>query len=124
MTQRTKLPNGARGLALCTSLMMGTLVLGSDLLSVSQAHAEKRRTCAMNPVQQSICIYQTILADVARTYAQRGGGGISSIVQNTTTTFTVHIAQERRKDLLNYTVRIGPDGGVTILGKTESTQSY
>ena len=54
----------------------------------------------MDPVQQSICIYQAILADVAKTYTPRGGGGISSIVQTSTTTFTVQIAQEARKDLL------------------------
>lgn len=78
----------------------------------------------MDPVQQSICVYQAILADVAKTYTTRGGGGISSIVQNSTTTFTVQIAQEGRKDLLNYTVRIGADGKVEIVGRTESTQSY
>ena len=78
----------------------------------------------MDPVQQSICIYQAILADVAKTYKPRGGGGISSIVQTSTTTFTVQIAQEGRTDLLNYTVKIGPDGKVEIVGKTESTRSY
>ena len=78
----------------------------------------------MDPVQQSICVYQAILADVAKTYRQRGGGGISSIVQTSTTTFTVQIAQEGRKDLLNYTVKIGPGGKVEVVGKTESTQSF
>ena len=78
----------------------------------------------MDPVQQSICIYQAILADVAKTYAQRGGGGISSIVQKSTTTFTVEIAQEGRKDLLNYTVKIGSGGKVEIVDKKQGTQSY
>jgi hypothetical protein len=78
----------------------------------------------MDPVQQSICVYQAILADVAKTYAPRGGGGISSIVQTSTTTFTVQIAQEGRQDLLNYTVKIGADGKVEIVGKTEGTRSY
>ena len=78
----------------------------------------------MDPVQQSICIYQAILADVAKTYTRRGGGGISSIVQTSTTTFTVQIAQEGRQELLNYTVKIGPDGKVEIVGKTEDTRSH
>ena len=78
----------------------------------------------MDPVQQSICVYQAILADVAKTYTPRGGGGISSIVQTSTTTFTVQIAQEGRKDLLNYTVKIGADGKVEIVERTESTKSY
>ena len=78
----------------------------------------------MDPVQQSICIYQAILADVAKTYTRGGGGGISSIAQTSTTTFTVQIAQEGRKDLLNYTVKVGPDGKVEIVSKTEGTRSY
>ena len=78
----------------------------------------------MDPVQQSICIYEAILADVAKTYTLRGGGGISSIAQTSTTTFTVQIAQEGRKDLLNYTVKIGSGCKVEIVDKTESTQSY
>ena len=78
----------------------------------------------MDPVQQSICIYQAILADVAKTYTLRGGGGISSIMQTSTTTFTVQIGQEGRKDLLNYTVKVSSDGKVEIVGKTESTQTY
>ena len=78
----------------------------------------------MDPVQQSISIYQAILADLAKTYTLRGGGGISSIMQTSTTTFTVQIGQEGRKDLLNYTVKVGPDGKVEIVGKTENTQTY
>ena len=78
----------------------------------------------MDPVQQSICIYQAILADLAKTYSQRGGGGISSIVQTSTTTFTVQIAQEGRKDLLNYTVKIGSGGKVEIVDKKQGTQSF
>lgn len=78
----------------------------------------------MDPVQQSICVYQAILADLAKTYTPRGGGGISAITQTSTTTFTVQVAQEGRTDLLNYTVRIGADGKVEIVGKTEGTQSH
>lgn len=78
----------------------------------------------MDPVQQSICIYQAILADVAKTYTLRGGGGISSITQTSTTAFAVHIAQEGRKDVLNYTVKIGAGGKVEIVSKTQSTQSF
>jgi hypothetical protein len=78
----------------------------------------------MDPIQQSIRIYQAILADVAKTYTPRGGGGINSIVQTSTTTFTVQIAQEGREDLLNYTVTIGADGIVEIAGKTEGTKPH
>jgi hypothetical protein len=92
-------------------------------LKAGAAAAQQSRACSMNPVQQSICIYQAILADVAKTYRLTGGGGISSIVQDSTTAFTVHIAQEGRTDLLNYSVKIGAGGKVEIVGRTESTQS-
>jgi hypothetical protein len=124
MTQQVKSPRSESVLTLSAVLIIGSLVLGSNLLTVGQAHAQKSRNCAMDPVQQSVCIYQAILADVAKTYGQRGGGGISSIVQTSSTTFTVQIAQESRRDLVNYTVKISSDGGVAIVDKTESTQSY
>lgn len=78
----------------------------------------------MDPIQQSICIYQAILADVDKTYKLRGGGGISSVKQTSSTTFTVTIAQEGREDLLNYTVKIGSAGKVEIVNKTEATHSF
>jgi len=77
----------------------------------------------MDPVQQSVCIYQTILADVEKTYRPRGGGGISSIVQTADTTFKVKLLQEGRIDHLDYTVRIGAGGKVKIVDKKESTQT-
>jgi len=102
----------------------GLATLAAICLPAGNANALQQRTCAMDPVQQSICIYQAILADVAKTYKPSGGGGISSIKQTSTTTFVVQIAQEGRHDLLNYSVKIGPAGKVEIVGKTEGTQSY
>jgi hypothetical protein len=124
MAERAKSPGRAGVVALSLVLVAGSGLAGQRLLMPGEAIAQQSRTCAMDPVQQSICVYQAILADVARTYTARGGGGISSIVQTSTTTFTVQIAQEGRKDLLNYTVKIAPDGTVEITGKTEGTRSY
>src|SRR5262245_3215387 len=124
MEQRVKPPRRAGVVALVAVLAVGSGLAGSHLLTPGEAVAQPSRTCAMEPVQQSISDYQAILADVAKTYKTRGGGGISSIVQTSTTTFTVQIAQEGRTDLLNYTVKIGADGKVDIVGKTESTKSY
>jgi hypothetical protein len=97
---------------------------GSFLLASAKTGVQPSRSCSMDALKQSISIYEAILADVAKTYRQRGGGGISAIVQKTTTTFTVQIAQEGRKDLLTYEVEIGPGGKVKIASKVESTQSY
>ena len=119
-----KSPKRTGAVALVAVLVLGSWLLGSYLFTAGEADAQQSRTCVMNPIQQSICIYQAILADVAKTYTLRGGGGISSIVQTSTTTFTVQIAQEGRKDLLNYTIRIGSGGKVAIVDKAESTQTY
>ena len=125
MEKRAKSPKRAGGVALVAVLVAGSSwLVGSHLLTMGEANAQQPRTCAVDPVQQSICIYQAILADVAKTYPLRGGGGISSIVQTSTTTFTVQIGQEGRKDLLNYTVKIGSGGKVEIVDKKQSTQSY
>jgi hypothetical protein len=94
------------------------------LLALGAANAQQRRSCAMDPLQQSICIYEAILADLTKSYKLRGGGGISSIAQTSSTTFTVQVAQEGRKDLLNYTVKVGADGKVEIVDRKESTKSY
>lgn len=99
-------------------------LVGSALPGPVEADAQPSRNCAMDPLQQSICIYEAILADVASSYPHRGGGGISSIVQKSTTSFAVQIAQEGRKDILTYEVEIGEDGEVVIAGKVESTESY
>ena len=106
------------------AFVAGCCLVGSYMLTAREANAQQSRTCAMDPVQQSICIYQAILADLDKTYTMRGGGGISSIVQNSTTTFTVQIAQEGRKDIVNYTVKIGSGGKVEIVDRKQSTQSY
>jgi hypothetical protein len=124
MEQRAKSPAGAGIVAAVAVMVVGSWLAGSSLLPAGEAAAQPARTCTMDAVQQSICIYQAILADVAKTYTPRGGGGVSSIVQTSTTTFTVQILQEGRKDLLKYTVKIGSGGKVEIVDRTESTQSY
>jgi hypothetical protein len=123
MDERAKSPKSAGVVTLVAVLVTGSWLVGSYLLTAGEA-AQQPRTCAMDPVEQSICIYQAILADVAKTYSLRGGGGISSIAQTSTTTFTVQIAQEGRKDVLNYTVKIGSGGKVEIVDKKQSTQSF
>jgi hypothetical protein len=123
MNERAKTPKSV-GVALVAALVAGFWLGGSHLLTMGEANAQQPRTCAMDPVQQSICIYQAILSDLAKTYSQRGGGGISSIVQKSTTTFAVQISQEGRKDLLDYTVKIGSGGKVEIVDKKEGTKSF
>lgn len=83
------------------------------------ADAATARDCQMDAIEYSICVYEAILADIDENYPLRGGGGISGIVQNTTTSFTARISQEGRVDLITYEIEPGPDGGVSITGRVE-----
>jgi hypothetical protein len=107
------------------AVLLGAALLADlPLSTTAAAQAKPTRNCKMDAIEQSICIYQAILADVSKTYQQRGGGGISGIVQKSTTTFTVQLAQEGHTDIVTYTVKIGPDGKVKIVEKTQSSESY
>lgn len=77
----------------------------------------------MEAVEQSICILETLLADVRTSYRLRGGGGISGIVQKGTRQFQVQIAQEGRVDLIDYEVSVAADGSVKIASRKESSSS-
>ena len=77
------------------------------------------RDCSKDVIEQSVCIYKAILDDVSRNYRMRGGGGISRVVQNSTTSYSVHIQQEGHQDVRTYEVKLGAKGKVTIVGVTE-----
>jgi hypothetical protein len=80
--------------------------------------------CSKDVIEQSVCIYQAILADIRKNYRLRGGGGISSITQNSTTSFTAGLAQEGRVDLLHYEIKLDASGRVSIAGRSQGTRSY
>lgn len=77
----------------------------------------------MDVIEQSVCIYKAILDDVATNYRMRGGGGISRLVQSSTTSYSVYIQQEGHQDVRTYEVKTGPKGKVTITSVTEATVS-
>lgn len=103
------------------NLTMVALVLSGVLGLLGPAHATGKR-CQMNAIERSRCIIEAILADISRTYKQVGGGGISGIKQNSTTSFTVSIVQEERVDLLTYEARIDGKGKVSVTKTGEGTQ--
>ena len=82
------------------------------------------RNCKMDAIKQSVCIYQAILEDVDKNYSMRGGGGISRVVQNSTTSYSVHLLQEGREDVRIYEVKVASNGKVTITNVTEKTISH
>lgn len=101
---------------------MLTLVLSGMLGLLGPAHATGKR-CQMNAIERSRCIIEAILADISRSYGQVGGGGISAIKQNSTTSFTVSISQEERVDLLTYEATVDAKGKVSVKKTGEDTRS-
>lgn len=104
------------------NLAMVILVLSGMVGLLGPAHATGKR-CQMNAIERSKCIIEAILADISRTYSQVGGGGISAIKQNSTTSFTVSISQEERVDLLTYEATIDGKGKVSVRKTGEATRS-
>ncbi|WP_332694776.1 hypothetical protein [Bosea sp. (in: a-proteobacteria)] len=99
------------------------IILLSGLLGLlTPAHATGKR-CQMNAIERSKCIIEAILADISRSYKEIGGGGISAIKQNSTTSFTVSIAQEGRVDLLTYEAQVDGKGKVSVSKTGTDTQS-
>lgn len=101
---------------------MVILVLSGMLGLLGPTHATGKR-CQMNAIERSKCIIEAILADISRTYTQVGGGGISAIKQNSTSSFTVSISQEERVDLLTYEATIDAKGKVSVRKTGEDTKS-
>lgn len=104
------------------NLAMLTLVVSGMLGLLGPAHATGKR-CQMNAIERSKCIIEAILADISRSYKQVGGGGISAIKQNSTTSFTVSISQEERVNLLTYEATVDAKGTVSVKKTGESTKS-
>jgi hypothetical protein len=95
------------------------------VLPKSPAHAKQSAKCDTDAIAQSACIYQAILADVDKTYRARGGGEISSIQETSAMNYRVRLPQIiERVDILDYTVRIGVDGEVEIVGMKVGVESY
>lgn len=79
--------------------------------------------CGESALKKSICIIEAILKNVEETYHFVGGGGISSIKQDSTKTFTVSISQEERVDLITYTIEMSPENIVTIKNRKAGTKN-
>jgi hypothetical protein len=105
---------------------VAAVVLGLAMLPAPTATAGKTNEtegCNMDPVTQSVCIYRLILDDIDSAYPMRGGGGISSISQQSSTGFTATLAQEGHEDLRHYEIAIGDDGTPAIAAVTTETHS-
>jgi hypothetical protein len=105
---------------------VAAVVLALAMLPAPTATAGKTKQtegCNMDPVTRSVCIYRLILDDIDSAYPMRGGGGISSITQQSSTAFTATLAQEGHEDLRHYEIAAGDDGTPAIASVTTETHS-
>lgn len=99
-------------------------LIGLSPSKTASAATPATRSCTMDAIKRSICIYQAILEDVDKHYPMRGGGGIGRIVQNSTTSYSAYLLQEGHEDVRTYEVKVAPDGKVTIARVTEETVTH
>lgn len=67
------------------------------------------------------CLIRAALDDLARTYKNVGGGGISEIKQLSTYVYRVSISQEERIDQVTYEFGSEPRNRFVILKRSESS---
>lgn len=100
-----------------------TVLMFAGTLPASAGGEEKatemkaEQSCADGAVARSICVLKAILDDVAATYPEAGGGGITSIRLDTSSLYEVAIAQEERIDLIRYEFEVSDTGEVHILSR-------
>lgn len=104
--------------------LLGLAVWTGTSWAETAAPPQILKECDMDAVHQSACIYELILDDLKANHSDLGGGGISSIVQKSTTSFIASIAQEGRVDLFTYEISIEAGGAVSIANKTIGVKSY
>ena len=76
-----------------------------------------------NPLETSRKIITLILDDVSSTYTLIPGGGIGSINQDSTDTYSIRLLREEATDVITYTVSIDETGDVKIINKVTSVDS-
>lgn len=108
------------GSGLWRAALLGLAILSG--VTGAGAGSTSGKDCTMDAIEQAVCIYQAILADVSASYEMRGGGGISAITQLSSTSFAVRLPQEGQVDILTYEVAI-EGGKVRILSRSETNEA-
>ena len=111
--------------------LAGLILITGCLSAVSQSSASNKEElnipsnegCTNSAITQSRCIIDTMLNDIEKTYRLHGGGGISSIKQISTWSYTISISQEERVDLITYTVKLSSKGKIVIMDRKIETES-
>ena len=78
-------------------------------------------TCKEPALVRTDCLIRAALDDLAKTYKNVGGGGISEIKQLSTYVYRISIAQEERVDQVTYEFDTASKGRFVILKRSTST---
>jgi len=81
------------------------------------------KQCKDDNLHRAICMVELITEDLDAHYDGVGGGGISQIKADSSTSYTVSLPQEERIDMFTYEFEV-KGGTVSIKRKTPSTQSF
>ncbi|MDT8857625.1 hypothetical protein RNZ50_21785 [Paracoccaceae bacterium Fryx2] len=101
-------------------MVAATLALLCGLPALAEtATPPLSKECQMDALHRSACIFELILDDLKATFPLTGGGGISAIKQDSTTSFTASISQEEGVHHVTYEIAIAEDGKVSIANKVE-----
>lgn len=115
MTARGNLRRSAALMLAATLALLG----GSPAGLAQTPTPPLAKECQMDALHRSACIFELILDDLKATFPMAGGGGISAIEQDSTTSFTASISQEEGVHHITYEIAIAGDGTVSIASKVE-----
>lgn len=77
--------------------------------------------CKKTALARTDCLIRAALDDLARTYENVGGGGISEIKQLSTYVYRISISQEERVDQVTYEFDARPGNKFIIVKRSPST---
>jgi hypothetical protein len=99
---------------------------GAPTVHIQQkdAHVMKSKKCKPDNLHRAVCMIELMMEDIAANYGAVGGGGITSIKAESSTSYSVSLPQEERVDVLTYDFAIGKDGSISIKHKASSTKNY
>lgn len=104
------------------SLTVVALCLSSPEAWTREATAKVAPIVCREPaLVRTDCLIRAALDDLAKTYKNVGGGGISEIKQLSTYSYRISISQEERIDQVTYEFGVKPKSRFVILKRRAST---
>ncbi|MCL2591147.1 MAG: hypothetical protein FWD67_09830 [Betaproteobacteria bacterium] len=81
------------------------------------------KRCGSTALERSTCMIGLILADLKKNYGFVGGGGITSIRESASMSYTVELPQEERIDIFTYEFEMR-GGLIAVKSKKGTVKSF